>query len=201
MAGSKDFVIEQGKTFQHVLRWETRPVVYAAISGVTQTAPVRITTAAPHNIPDGWRATVVSVKGMTQLNAQNTPPKNADYKRVTVVDATHIEFNDVNAADYKAYVSGGYLQFMTPVALTSFTARMSIKDKVGGTELLRLDTTNSRITIDTAGYTISLTIDATTTAGLAWTKGVYDLEVVSGSGVVTALLSGTITVSKEVTTT
>ena len=72
---------------------------------------------------------------------------------------------------------------------------------MGGTELLRLDTTNSRITIDTAGYTISLTIDATTTAGLAWTKGVYDLEVVSGSGVVTALLSGTITVSKEVTTT
>ncbi|MBK8773003.1 MAG: hypothetical protein IPM06_21580 [Rhizobiales bacterium] len=58
---------------------------------------------------------------------------------------------------------------------------MSIKDVVGGTELLRLDTTNARIALDNAAKTIALTISAADTAAITWLEGVYDLELVSAT--------------------
>lgn len=198
MADTKDFEILQGKTWSQVVRWETEPIVYKAITGITQAAPVRITAAA-HGIPDGWRAAVVSVKGMTEINASN-PPKAKDFHPVTVVDVNTVEFNDVNAADYKAYVSGGYLQYNTPVSLTGYTARMAIKDKLGGTVLKSLTTENSGITINTTDKTITITISATDTTAFTWKKGVYDLELVSPTGVVTQLLSGSVALVFEVTT-
>lgn len=200
MAASQNFTIVQGKTFSQVLRYEAPPIVYKPITAIAQTAPARITCTG-HGVPDGWRVCVQSVKGMKQINASNTPPKASDYHKATVVDANTVELNDVNAADFTAYQSGGYLVFNTPVDLSAFTsARMSIKDKVGGTELLRLDTSNSRIALNNSAKTITLTVDATTTAGLTWTKGVYDLELVSAGGIVTALMAGAVTVAKEVTT-
>lgn len=204
MAANKDFVVEQGKTWSQVLRWEAPPIVYKPITAITQTAPVRITSAS-HGIPAGWRVAVVSVKGMTQLNAQNTPPKDKDYHSATVVDVNTIELNDVNAADFKAYASGGYLQLNTPVDLGGYTARMKIKDKIGGTVLLAFvsgtpGVGEGAVTLDNVAKTITLTLSATLSAALTWKKGVYDLELVSSGGVVTALLSGTVTVTKEVTT-
>ena len=56
------------------------------------------------------------------------------------------------------------------------------------------------IAIDTTGKTITLTISATDTAEIAWKRGVYDLEMVSSSGVVTAILTGSVNVTREVTT-
>ena len=53
---------------------------------------------------------------------------------------------------------------------------------------------------DNAAKTITLTIEATATDDFAWTKGVYDLEMISATGKVTAILSGRVSVSKEVTT-
>ena len=200
MAADKDFIIEQGKTFSQVLRWEAPPIIYKAITAITQTAPARLTVTA-HGIPNGWRVAVVSVKGMTQINAPNSPPKDKDYVQATVVDANTVELNTVNAADYKAYSSGGYLQLNTPVDLAGYTARMSVKDKVGGTELLRLDTVAGDIVIDNVAKTITLTVSAVDTAAITWKKGVYDLELISSGGVVTALLSGTVVLAKEVTTT
>ena len=198
MAAS-DLIIEQGKTFGKTLRWETGPVVYKAITAITQAAPARITCPS-HGLTTGWRVAVVSVKGMTQINASSTPPKAKDYTKATVVDSNTIELNAVNAADYKAYTSGGYVQYNTPVDMTGYTARMAIKDKIGGTVLLSLTTVNSRIVLDNTAKTIRLTISATDTAAITWTKGVYDLEMVSAGGEVTRLLSGAVTVQREVTT-
>lgn len=205
MAATKDFVIEQGKTFSQVLRWEAPPIVYKAITAITQTAPVQITSTG-HGIPGGWRVAVVSVKGMTAINAANSPPKEKDYHVATVIDANTISLNDVNAADYKAYTSGGYLQFNTPVDMTGYTARMQIKDKVGGTVLASTEAADTpkdilTVSIDNPNKTITLLVSATDTAAVTWKKGVYDLELVSSGGVVTALLTGTISVTKEVTTT
>lgn len=207
MAATKDFVIEQGKTFSQVIRWEAPPVAYKLITAITQTAPARITAAA-HGIPSGWRVAVVSVKGMTQINAEASPPKDKDYHVATIIDVNTVELNDVNAADFKPYVSGGYLQYNTPVDLAGFTARIKIKDKVGGTVLASTEAGDTPLNIITATVsntdkTITLTISATLTAALSWVKGVYDLELVSpdATPVVTALLTGKITVSKEVTTT
>jgi hypothetical protein len=136
---------------------------------------------------------------MTQINA-STPPKDSEYVVATVLTADTLELNTVNAAEYKAYTSGGYVQYNTPQDLTGYIARMSIKDKVGGTELMSLTTTNLRILIDNATKTIKLDIDAADTAAITWKKGVYDLEMESPAGVITALMFGTVTVTNEVTT-
>lgn len=199
MSATKHFTIQQGKTFLCDLRWEAPPIIYIPITGIVQAAPVRI-TAPGHKLPDGWRVAVVSVKGMTEINAEANSLRDSDYRPVTVVDANTVEINAINAASYKAYTSGGYLQCNTPVDLTGFTARMTIRNKVGGTELLSLTTENNRITIDTVNKKITLTLSATDTAAITWTRAVYDLEMVSADGVVTALLSGDISVTKEVTT-
>jgi hypothetical protein len=200
MATKTDLIIQQGKTFSRLLRWEVPPIVYKAITAITKTAPVRLTVVG-HGIPAGWRATVVSAKGMKEINAVNTPPRGKDYHRATVIDVDTVEFNDVNAANYTAYTSGGYLQYNTPVDLTGMTARMTIKDRVGGTELASFTTENGGIDIDTAAYTITLYMAAADTAAFTWRRGVYDLEMVSADGTVTLLLYGDVSVEKEVTTT
>lgn len=84
--------------------------------------------------------------------------------------------------------------------LTGYTARLAVKDKIGGTVLLSLTTENGGIAIDNVAKTITLTIAATATDDFTWTRGVYDLELISPAGVVTALISGKVTVTKEVTT-
>ena len=199
MVASKDLTILQGKTFELVVRWETEPILYKAITAITQTAPVRLTVVG-HNLPDGWRAAVVSVKGMSEINACNTPPRNSDFRPITVLDANTIEINEINAADYRAYVSGGYLQCNTPVDLAGQTARMDIKDRVGGTVLHSLTSENGGITIDNIKKTIVLTIAATQTDDFDWRSGVYDLELISATGHVAALITGKAFVTKEVTT-
>lgn len=198
----EDLIITKGKTFQLIVNWEVDPIVYRPITNIQQSAPARLTVPS-HGIPDQWQAVVVSVKGMEEINCKNKPIRETDYTRVTVIDPNTVELNKVNAADFRAYISGGYLQFNTPASLVGYEARMSIKDKKGaaGVELLRLDTTNLRIALNDAEKTITLTIDATTTAGIDWTKGVYDLEMVSSNGTVTAIMAGAVAVEDEATTT
>lgn len=199
MADTKDLSLVQGKTFSLVLRWETEPILYRPITAIQQTAPARLTVTA-HGVPDGWRCAVTNVKGMTEINAEANNLRDKDYNPVTVIDVNTIEINAINAAGFKDYVSGGILQHNTPVSLVGYTARMAIKDKVGGTVLLTLTTENSGIALDSTKHTITLTISAAATAALTWKSGKYDLELISPTGVVTALLSGAVTVTKEVTT-
>lgn len=86
------------------------------------------------------------------------------------------------------------------VDLTGYTARMQIRETVGSTEiLLELTTQNNRIAIVPLQGKVTLTIDASTTSQISWTKGVYDLELVSSNGTVTRLLRGNVSISKEVT--
>lgn len=198
MADTKDIVIQQGKTFALVLRWETLPIQYKTITAIQQTAPARLTVTG-HGFPDGWRCAVTNVKGMTEINAEANNLRDKDYNPITVIDANTVEINAINAAGFRAYTSGGVLQGNTPVDLTGFTARMTIKDKVGGTALHTM-VSPTDIALDTTKYTITLTISAAATGAFAWKTGVYDLELVSATGVVTALLTGKVSVSKEVTT-
>jgi hypothetical protein len=205
MALTQDLVIHKGKTFSTVVRYEAPPIMYLPITGIDNVAPVLIKSVA-HGIPDGWRVAIVSINGMGELKntAFDAEGQPTITHQATVVDVDHICLNKINAAEFAPYDDSGYIQLNSPVDLTGFTARMSIKDVIGGTELLRLDTTltppQPRIAIDAAAYTITLTISATDTAGLAWTTGVYDLELVSASGVVVEVLNGTVTAVDEVTT-
>jgi len=194
-----DLEFRQGSTFQHVVLWETLPIHYKAITGITRAAPC-VVTCVGHGIPNGWRAAVVSTKGMDQLKAAKARPKETEYHTVTVLTADTVELNDVNAADFTAYVSGGYLQFYSPSDLTGYIARMTMKNRVGGDVLASLTTTNGRIIIDPTTHSITLVVSATDTAAFDWTRGVYDLEVESPAGEVTPLLGGTVTVIPEITT-
>jgi hypothetical protein len=86
------------------------------------------------------------------------------------------------------------------VNLTGYTARMQVRATLeSASTLVELTTANSRIALGGAAGTISLTISATDTAALTAGRGVYDLELVSGSGIVTRLLQGVATISRNVT--
>lgn len=210
MADSKDLEIKQGKTYSLVLRWETEPIVYKPITAISLAngAP-RLTFASAHGTPNGWRGAVTRVKGMTQINAKNSPPRASDYVTATVIDANTIELNSVTPCDdsgteWSDYTSGGFWQYNTPVDLAGYTARMKIKDKIGGTVLASTEAGDSplnilSIGIDNAGKTITLSIAATATDDITWKAGYYDLEMVGPSGSVTQLLSGKVSVVREVT--
>ncbi|MCC6475110.1 MAG: hypothetical protein IT514_15355, partial [Burkholderiales bacterium] len=101
-----------------------------------------------------------------------------------------------------AYTSGGELVYNPPVDLTGSTARMQIRPYVESPDadiLLSLTTANGGISLGGANGTISLLASAAATAALDFDTAVYDLEVIDGSGLVTRLLSGMVTLSKEVT--
>jgi hypothetical protein len=86
------------------------------------------------------------------------------------------------------------------VNLTGYTARMQVRATLeSASTLVELTTANGRIALGGTAGTISLTISATDTAALTSGRGVYDLELVSGSGIVTRLLQGVCTISRNVT--
>lgn len=87
-----------------------------------------------------------------------------------------------------------------PINLTGFTARMDIKKDVNSAAILNLTNANGRITLGGAAGTITLSIPAANTDTLVAGSYKYDLEVVSGAGVVTRLLEGNITVTENITT-
>lgn len=192
--------IVQGSTFQQVLRWESPTFVYKQITGITQAAPAVI-TATGHGVPDGWRVAIVSVKGMTEINALNNPPKESEYRKATLLDANSIELNSVNAAEFTPYASGGYVQYRVPVDLSGYSARMDIRDKIGGTLLQELDSSTGEILLDNTLKTITLFLEAAVTEAITWKKGVFDLEMLGPAGLVVPLVSGTVAVTREVTIT
>lgn len=86
------------------------------------------------------------------------------------------------------------------VNVTGYTARMQIRKTVSSSDvILALTTANGRITVGGSNGLITLLVSATDTAALTTFCGVYDLEVISPTGVVTRLLEGQVEISKEVT--
>ena len=186
----KEILIQKGKTFSLVVRWETEPIIRKAITAVSLATGAPRLTVTSHGAPNGWRGMVYAAEGMKQLN-------DIGYQSMTVIDANTIEFNSVTPVDdngrvWSAYTSGGFLMFYTPKSLSGYTARMDIKDKVGGTVWASSEIADTPLDIidavvDDATKTITLTISATDTAALTAKKGVADLELVSSGGVVTKL--------------
>lgn len=202
---SDDIEIRKGKTFEKVVRWETEPIIRRAITGIDFTAGAPRIEAVGHGLTDGWRAAVTMVRSPKQINAASNPPDDEDYHPVLVIDSDTVEFNSITPVDesgkeWPQYSSGGFIQYNTPGDLTGCAARMSIKDKVGGTVLLSLTTENGGIVIDPAALTITLFISDDDAAAITWKKGVYDTEIITATGRVIELLAGAVTVKTEITT-
>lgn len=172
---TQDLYLQQGKTQPLVLRCETVPIVYKTISAIQKSAPVRMTLNNTTGLLDGWRAAVTGVK---DIDTEANKVKDKDYHAVTLIDATTIEINDINAVGFKTYTSGGVLQFNTPLDLAGYDARLEIRNKKNGdTVLYTMTVTNKLIAIDNALKTVTLYFDAVPFSDLTWKKGYYELEL------------------------
>ncbi len=197
-----DFI--KGVTFVATVRWEGREVVYKPITSISQAAPVEI-ACQNHNVPAGWRVAISAVKGMSQINAANVPPKDKDFHRATIVSANAIALNDVNAASFSAYKGGGYIEYKAPVDLDGFTARMQIRPSLNSAELIdELTSDDARlpgtgILIDNAAKTVSIKIASGETDAYTFTNAVYSLELISSDGVVSRVIHGDVVCVNDVT--
>lgn len=172
---TQDLYLQQGKTQPLVLRCETVPIVYKTISAIQKSAPIRMTLNNTTGLLDGWR---VAVTGVKDIDTEANKVKDKDYHAVTLIDATTIEINDINAVGFKTYVSGGVLQYNTPMDLTGYDARLEIRNKKNGdTVLYTMTVTNKLIAIDNALKTVTLYFDAVPFSDLTWKKGYYELEL------------------------
>ncbi|THF55910.1 hypothetical protein [Pseudothauera rhizosphaerae] len=197
-----DLCIIRGATVALPIRIESDTLAYATINDVLQSAPVQI-VASGHGIPDGWRAAVMNVKGPVELNAANNPPRDSDFRRTTRLDTSTVAFNAVNGAGFKPYVSGGQLAYYLPVNLALYdSARMDVRNRVGGDLLASFSTDEGTLGLDAANDCLWLRLTAEQSAELSWTKGVFDAELVEPDGTVLRICSSdsTITVTTENTT-
>lgn len=118
------------------------------------------------------------------------------------------------------YTKGG----SSPVDLTGYTARMAIRDRVGGALQAYLSTGSGglggTIALGGAAGTITVSMTEAQTKALASSLStvsvllaaedpdygkkiveyVYDLEIISGAGVVTRELQGRVFINREITT-
>lgn len=91
-------------------------------------------------------------------------------------------------------------QFLTPIDITGFTARLSVQRYFTDTQfLLELSSPTNGIVITGNTGTIDITISPTQTAELPSGNWKYDLIVVSPTGTTTRLLEGIFTVKENVT--
>lgn len=87
-----------------------------------------------------------------------------------------------------------------PINLTGYTARMQVRQMPNVYEVIvELTTENGRIALGGSAGTIDLTIAAADTEALPGGEYVYDLELVSGGGIVTRLVEGACLIPAEVT--
>lgn len=194
----QDLTILQGATFASVLQWFAADAVHKVISGVAIGLPTLVTAAA-HGLTGSGRQPVwiTNVKGPYALNTEGYGGSKPRWATVVDTDTLAIDMDTGSAA---AWVSGGVLTYYTPVDLTGYTARMQVRASAAADAvLLDLTTENGGITLGTTDGTVTCTATATQTAALTFGTGVYDLELVDGSGVVTRLAEGSVCLSREVT--
>lgn len=188
-----NFKVYQGSTFSEVLRWESPTKVYKTISSIAQSAPLVVTSTA-HGVPPNWRVKFTNILGMTELNSTEV------YQTATDTTTDTITINSINSLNYKAYVSGGIVEYNQPINLAGFTGRMQLRADIDSTIILaELTTLNGGILIDNVLKTITLNIPASTTADFTFTTAVYDLELISSGGQVTPFCGGILSLYKEVT--
>jgi hypothetical protein len=198
MSSTHDITIRQGSTFALVLKYSYPHLVSKTITAITKTGQAVI-TAASHGIPLNWQVWVAGVAGMAKINHRPEDiQESLDPYYAYYVDADTMRLN-LDTSRFSAYTSGGELLYHPPVDLTGYTARMHIREDIEDvTPVHTMTTEDGGITLGDAAGTITLAIPATDTAAFDFDRAVYDLEIVS-DGAVTAVISGEISLLREVT--
>jgi hypothetical protein len=190
--------IYRGATFRHAMRLATRVLAFREVSAVALSSPIAITITA-HGIIDGWPVRLRCADGLEQTEDDcGHAIDPCAWYRAKVLDANTITLA-ISGKCLTPYVSGGVVEFETPMDLTGATARMQIREDIDDAAFaLELTTANSRIVIDTAAAKLTRFIAAGDTTALAIEDGVYDLELVQGSEI-TRIEQGKVKVFAEVT--
>lgn len=186
-----NFGVCGGATFAEAVQWAVGPYIIKAISGITKAASA-VVTAVGHGVPDGWPVAIVGVAGMTQINADQYPPRGGDWQTATVLATDSVGLNNVSSALFSTYLSGGFLVYPTPVDLAGMTAIFQVFNSpdMTGTPLLSL-AVGTGITLDNTKKRINITF---ATAALTWAFGYYKLAMTDTSSVVHNVLEGTVTI-------
>ena len=193
MSTKVNLKITQGSTYSAPIRWESAEKVYKAISSINKSAPIEINTTEAHEIPNGWRVKLSNIVGMKELNT-------GEWFTIDKVLPGSFQINSINALNYSSYSGGGVVEYNKPVPLAGVTGRMQIRPKVtSDVVLLELNTDNGGIVIDDTNNIIHINITAEETALLDFSTAMYSLELVNAAAEVTQLISGSITLLKEVT--
>ena len=88
---------------------------------------------------------------------------------------------------------------ITPIDLTGYTARMQIRKDQGSPVLFDATTANGKIVITAAQGKIVVTMTATESVALDTKAAKYDLEAVSGGGIVYRVVEGSVTITPSIT--
>lgn len=83
--------------------------------------------------------------------------------------------------------------------LTGYSARMKVKESTADTVAVLSLVSPTDIVLGGVAGTVVITVDDVTMAGVEENTYVYDLELVSGGGIVTRLIGGKFQVIAEVT--
>ena len=189
-----NYKMYQGSTFAEVLRWESSNRKYVNITAIAKSAPLVITTEA-HTIPNNWRVKITSVNGMKEVN------DTENYIVAKVLSANSLELNSINSLSFTTYTSGGVVEYNEPIDLSTYTARMQIREKLDSPDVIyELTTENDGIVLNTTDYTINLNIPASVTETFDFKKAVYSIELVNAdNNSVVTFVQGTISLYNEVT--
>ena len=189
-----NYKIYQGSTFKEVYRWETQTKVYVPIQTISKSAPCVITTSQNHVMPNLWRFKVVGAGGMKEIN---TPGDT--YHVATATTQNTITLNQVNSLQYSNYTSGGVVEYNDAVDLSTYSARMQIRETVDSPNTIYEATSQAgQIVLDNTYKTITITILGNVTSQFNFTTAVYSLELYNGNNVVPFLV-GNLTLVPEVT--
>ncbi|SFI69167.1 hypothetical protein SAMN05216206_2758 [Pseudomonas guineae] len=209
MAEQIDLTITRGKTFEFGFLYADDEPRQFIIEGMPSKAPLRLTVQA-HGLPEGWPFWVTCVKRPAELN---TAVQSSDAREVieaepyfvTVVDENTIEVPGVVAFCWKDLVGQGLLITRPPVDLTGWHCRAQVRDKAGGQVLFSwhsdpAETRDGTAIVDVGLSAFFLTMDAATSAGLSWRRGVYDVEAIAPTGQIYSLTAiSQMVVENEVT--
>lgn len=87
-----------------------------------------------------------------------------------------------------------------PIDLTQFKARMQARKSVNSPDVfIDASTENGLITLNEAAGEVNIDLPESVTSEFVWPQAVYDIELIALNGVVTRLVQGSITISREVT--
>lgn len=197
-----DLTIFQGTTFRHPFYWYSDTEVVVPITAIAQSYPTVI-TAPTHGLPTtstvpvalldvpDWLATV-SVADRT------LPDESTAY--ATRIDANTLSVKVDGTAEEAYTGSAGRLVYNAPMDLSTWSARMDIRESIDDTvPLFSFTSAGGSIALGADGK-VELLLTDTETDALDFSAAVYDLELIDPiTTEVTRLASGKVKLSPQVT--